>query len=99
MDFLWTPMKGGTAPELEQVKEASDFIFDINSQGKSVAIHCNNGRKRTGTMLAALLVNQGMDGDQAIHHIQELNNESQLNDLQKDFLRNYKSRTYVFRTK
>lgn len=90
MDFLWTPMKGGTAPEEEQVKEASEFISDINSKGKAVAIHCNNGRKRTGTMLAAQLVNQGMDGDQAIGKIQELNHEAQLNDLQKDFLRNFK---------
>lgn len=90
MDFLWIPMKGGTAPEVEQVKEASEFISDINSKGKAVAIHCNNGRKRTGTMLAAQLVSQGMDGDQAIGKIQELNHEAQLNDLQKDFLRNFK---------
>ena len=89
-DFLWTPMKGGTAPDVEQVKEASEFISDINSKGKAVAIHCNNGRKRTGTMLAAQLVSQGMNGDQAISKIQELNQEAQLNDLQKDFLRNFK---------
>lgn len=90
MDFLWTPMKGGTAPEKEQVKEASEFISDINAKEKVVAIHCNNGRKRTGTMLAAQLVHQGMDGEQSIKKIQELNSEAQLNDLQKDFLRNYK---------
>lgn len=89
MDFLWTPMKGGTAPEVDQVIEASEFISDINSKGKAVAIHCNNGRKRTGTMLAAQLVRQGMDGDQAIYRIQELNHEAQLNDLQKDFLHNF----------
>lgn len=90
MDFLWTPMKGGTAPGVEQVREASEFISDINSMGKAVAIHCNNGRKRTGTMLAAQLVNQGLNGDQAIAKIQELNSEAQLNELQKDFLRNFK---------
>lgn len=89
MDFLWTPMKGGTAPTGDQVKEVSVFISDINSKGKAVAIHCNNGRKRTGTMLAAQLIKQGMNGDQAIQRVQELNSEAQLNDLQKDFLHNF----------
>lgn len=85
MDFLWTPMKGGTAPREEQVGEASAFISNINSKGKAVAIHCNNGRKRTGTMLAAQLIQNGLDADQAINKIKELNSEAKLNELQVDF--------------
>lgn len=89
MDFLWTPMKGGTAPEVDQIKQASDFISEINFKGQAVAIHCNNGRKRTGAMLGAQLVLGGLEGDQAISKIQELNSEAHLNDIQKDFLRQF----------
>lgn len=87
MQYLWLPVKGGTPPTKEQVKGCYDFWMLINSNKKAVAIHCSNGRKRTGTMLASMLITDGMGAEEAIQHIQDLNSEAKMSDSQLQFLR------------
>ena len=53
IEFLHLPVKGGTAPTSEQLKSALDFQRSLNGL---VAVHCTNGRRRTGTLLGALFI-------------------------------------------
>jgi len=60
-----------TAPTLEQVDEFVAFVDSKIAEGKKVLVHCYAGRGRTGTMLAAYLIHQGMSSDAAVREIRE----------------------------
>ncbi|MHC5822320.1 MAG: phosphatase domain-containing putative toxin, partial [Nostoc sp.] len=84
---LWLPIKGGTAPSLEQIQELQTFIVQQNRLGNGVAVHCTSGRRRTGTILACYLINAGSSYDDAIQVIQTANPEVELREAQTSFLR------------
>ncbi|MEH2388356.1 MAG: dual specificity protein phosphatase family protein [Nostoc sp.] len=84
---LWLPIKGGTAPSLEQLQELQTFIDQQNPLGNGVAVHCTSGRRRTVTMLACYLIHAGSSYDDAIEVIQTANPEVELREAQTSFLR------------
>lgn len=86
--YLWLPIEGGTAPTLEQLKQLQAFIHSQNHLGNAVAIHCSNGRRRTGTVLAALLILQGKTYDEAMNQVLTANPAVNLRDAQQLFLQN-----------
>ncbi|MEB3337894.1 MAG: dual specificity protein phosphatase family protein [Leptolyngbyaceae bacterium] len=88
LPYLWLPTKGGTAPSQEQIQELQSFVDAQNHLGHGVAVHCTGGRKRTGTMLAAYLIQTGLTYDQAIQAIQSANPEVELREAQQIFLQN-----------
>jgi atypical dual specificity phosphatase len=85
--YLWLPTKGGTAPSREQIQELEKFVDEYNRQGLAVAIHCTNGIRRTGTMLASYLIQVGSSYDSAIQTIHLANPEVELREAQSAFLR------------
>lgn len=85
--FLWLPIQGGTPPSHDQIQELANFIDEQQLQGLAVAVHCTNGLRRTGTMLAAYLIHVGSTYDSAIQTIQSANPEVELRAAQTDFLR------------
>lgn len=60
-----------TAPTLGQIDEFVSFVDAKLAEGKKVLVHCYAGRGRTGTMLAAHLIHQGMSFDAAVREIRE----------------------------
>ncbi len=60
-----------TAPTLDQIDEFVTFVDAKHAEGKKVLVHCYAGRGRTGTMLAAYLIHQGVSSDAAIREIRE----------------------------
>ena len=59
------------APTFDQMDEFVSFVDSKKVEGKKVLVHCYAGRGRTGTMLAAYLIHEGMHSDAAIREIRD----------------------------
>ena len=87
LPHLWLPTKGGTAPSNEQIQELQNFVDEQNRLGHAVAIHCTSGRRRTGTMLAAHLIQAGSTFEDALQTILAANPDVELREAQINFLK------------
>jgi atypical dual specificity phosphatase len=83
LSYLWLPVKGGTAPTIEQVQNLKRFI---DSQSCGTIVHCSNGRRRTGTLLAAYLIASGKTFEEAYGEILQSNPTVDLREDQTRFL-------------
>lgn len=63
------PLPDGGAPTKEQFAEFLNFLARQRGLGNAVAVHCQAGIGRTGTLLAGHLVCRGQTPEQAISHI------------------------------
>lgn len=63
IEFLCSPIKDYMPPSFEQMKVIWSFI---NNSPKLLAVHCEGGIGRTGTILAAYLIMNGMSFDNAV---------------------------------
>ena len=68
-ESLHIPVPGSYPPTPAQLDQGVAAIADALASGKRVAVHCGAGLGRTGTLLAAYLVSQGVDSDAAIEQI------------------------------
>jgi protein-tyrosine phosphatase len=85
--YLWLPTKGGSAPSHEQIQKLKNFVEEQHQLGHAVAVHCTSGRRRTGTILAAYLIQTGLTGETALHTISVANPEVELREAQVEFLK------------
>ena len=67
--YLHSPLS--TIPSTQQLAQVAQFIESQKSQSHPVLVHCGEGKGRTGTVLAAYLVYNGMQADEAIQLIRE----------------------------
>ena len=67
--YLHSPLS--TMPSTQQLTQITHFIDSQKSQSHPVLVHCGEGKGRTGTVLAAYLVYQGMHADDAIQLVRE----------------------------
>ena len=88
---IWVPILGGTAPSLEQLNQIKAFVDAQNQLGNAVAIHCTGGRRRTGTVLAGLLIQQGNSYEKALNIILTVNPDIDFRETQIDFLKSLHS--------
>ncbi|XP_031565985.1 dual specificity protein phosphatase 23-like [Actinia tenebrosa] len=56
LKFSHIPVVDLTPPTLDQIKEFLKIVEQTNSKGEAVAVHCQYGKGRVGTMLACYLV-------------------------------------------
>ncbi len=54
--FLCPPVPDGGAPTMEQASEFVRFVTEQRDAQRAVAVHCEAGLGRTGTMLATYLI-------------------------------------------
>lgn len=66
------PIVDFTAPTEWQIELCLDAIARAHKSGLGVAIHCTAGRGRTGTILAAYFVTEGLTAEQAIDKVRRL---------------------------
>ena len=83
------PIIDQKAPDAQIVHETARFINAMKAQQKPVLLHCQAGVGRTGTMLHAYFLTQGMSLEAAKQIVKEYRPTSQylmLSDAQKEFL-------------
>jgi atypical dual specificity phosphatase len=72
LDSLHIPIPDFTAPSMEQMAEFAEAVEARTAAGEAVGVHCGAGFGRTGTMVAAYFVWQGMAAKSAIARIRDL---------------------------
>ena len=82
--YLHVPTPDFTAPDMEQIDEAVDFIHKSISEDQAVMVHCAAGLGRAGTILACYLVKyQKYSAQDAIEKIREERPGSIQSDVQE----------------
>ncbi len=69
LSFLCLPVPDGGAPTFEQADEFVRFVRGQRAAQRPVAVHCEAGLGRTGTLLAAFLVAEGESAAAAIARV------------------------------
>jgi atypical dual specificity phosphatase len=80
------PVPDMTAPSLQQLEQILETIEKAHTANMGVAIHCAAGRGRTGTVLAAYLINQGASPSEAMHKVRTMRPGSIETSEQEDIL-------------
>jgi atypical dual specificity phosphatase len=70
--FLCLPVPDGGAPTPEQASKFVHFVEEQRQAHRPVAVHCEAGLGRTGTMLAVYLISQGDTAGMAIRRVREV---------------------------
>ena len=83
--FSCSPMPDGGAPTMEQASEFVRFVTERRAALRPVAVHCQAGLGRTGTMLATYLISQGESAEAAIRQVREVEEVAVETPRQKDF--------------
>ncbi len=72
LKVLRLPIPDMSSPSIDHLDEAVTFACRVIGAGGRVAVHCGAGVGRTGTVLAAYLVAEGMTPAEARQRIREL---------------------------
>lgn len=72
MELIHVPVQDFTAPTREQLLFYLELTQAAMDAGSRVGVHCQGGRGRTGTFLAAWFVYEGRSAEQALAEIREM---------------------------
>ncbi len=88
--YLHAPIVDQHAPDLITVERTHRFINKMKAEGRPVLVHCHAGIGRTGTMLHAYFILEGVSLDEAKAAVRAAKGSSQffmLSPVQQQFLR------------
>jgi atypical dual specificity phosphatase len=71
LEYHYFPVPPYGTPSLKQINDFVDLVNSKRAKNQPVAIHCYMGWGRTGTLLAAYLISEGMSADEAIREVRE----------------------------
>jgi atypical dual specificity phosphatase len=93
--FLCLPVPDGGAPTFEQTDEFIRFVKRQLAEQRAVAVHCEAGLGRTGTLLAAYLIAEGETAAAAIGRVRAVEKAAIESARQIFFLEQYANRAHI----
>jgi atypical dual specificity phosphatase len=72
LQALHLPVQDLTPPTPEQFLAALEFIDLQRTQGHAIAVHCLMGQGRTGSILAAYLIRNGISPEEALRELRRI---------------------------
>src|SRR6185436_14537619 len=93
--FLCLPVPDGGAPTFEQATEFVRFVEAQRIAQRPVAVHCEAGLGRTGTLLATYLVARGESATGAIQRVRAVEKVAVETPRQVRFLEQYAERVHT----
>jgi len=90
--YLWLPVKDHQSPTFEQLFVGANFIKNLVKGRIKCYVHCRHGHGRAPTLVAAYLILEGMEVNEAIRFIKEKRSTIHLNSIQITALRNFKKK-------
>ncbi len=82
-----SPVPDGGVPTMEQAQEFIRFVDRQIGEHRPVAVHCEAGLGRTGTMLAVYLISKGQSVESAIDRVRAVEKSAIESPQQIQFLR------------
>jgi protein-tyrosine phosphatase len=95
--FLCLPVADGGAPTMDQAAEFVRFVTEQRAAHRPVAVHCEAGLGRTGTLLATYLIAQGDSATAAIRRVRAVERVAVETPRQIQFLEEYAQRVQTHR--
>lgn len=92
MKYLHLAVEDFAAPTISQVEEFVAFVEDVRREGGAVLVHCRAGYGRTGTMLAAYLIRDGVTAAEAIRRVRQARPGSIETSRQERLLQQYEAK-------
>jgi len=89
INYLKVGIRNRKTPDRDQLNQILDWIKINVEDGKKVFIHCNLGRGRAPSIVAAYLISQGMDSKNSIKFIKKNRRYAYFNQDQQKFLEEF----------
>jgi atypical dual specificity phosphatase len=71
LEYHYFPVLPYGTPSLQQIDEFVELVNQNRQKNHPVAVHCYMGWGRTGTLLAAYLISEGMSANDAIDEVRK----------------------------
>ena|SRR3989338_7535777 len=88
--FLWLPTKDHQAPAMKQLRMGVAFLKEALKQKIKCYVHCQRGHGRAPTLVAAFLVSEGMDTQEALALIKKKRPDIHPNKRQMAIVKKFK---------